>query len=277
LNKNTGNPEGFVNVGAPGTALPAATINGVTSNPEFLFLVNGQDDNLDGYVDNGWDGVDNDLQNGVDDVVVNMTTGQIGEWEVEAWVGPQATLVATNPAALLSQPYTISRRPVPAQTGQETALPADIVIDLTTFNTTRERSRVPVDPITNYVEIMLNPNGQVEPTTSYSSPSSVSMANGAFYHFWLAERKDIFEPVDQTANSVPYLLPMPETAYDMSGSPSGYPASGDAAPRFLTGERTLVTLYCRSGNIVTNSIEFFSAADVSMPFYAAQTGYTEAK
>ena len=29
-------------------------------NPEFLFLVNGVDDNHDGYIDKGWDGVDND-------------------------------------------------------------------------------------------------------------------------------------------------------------------------------------------------------------------------
>lgn len=267
------NPEGFINYGTPGTA-PLA---GPGGSIEYLFLVNGQDDNLDGYVDNGFDGVDNNFNNIPPQSPPLIDLNDSAEWEIETWVGPQGTLIATNPGALVSMPYTINRRPVPAQTGLETVLPADIVIDLTTFNTTRERSRVPIDPITNYVEIMVNPNGQVEPTTSYSSPSSVSMANGAFYHFWLAERKDVFEPVDQTANSVPYLLPMPETAYDMSGSPSGYPATGDAAPRFLTGERTLVTLYCRSGNIVTNSIEFFSAADVSMPFYASQIGYTEAK
>lgn len=264
----TANPEGFINYGPPGTVATDPVTK--SAGPEFLFLVNGQDDNLDGYVDNGFDGVDNNLLNGVDDIVVNATTGQVGEWEIEAWVGPQATLIATNPLALQSQPYTISRRPVPAQTGLETVLPADMVIDLTTMGAgnSNERSRLPMDSITNYVEIMVNPSGQVVPTTSYSSPSSVQMGSGAFYHFWLAERKDVFEPVGTTAP----LLPMPETAYDMSGAPSGYTGT-----QFLTGERTLVTLYCRSGNIVTNSIEFFSATDPSMPFYAAQIGYTEAK
>lgn len=259
------NPEGFINYGAPGTSPP----NDPQGNPsEWLLLVNGQDDNLDGYVDSGFDGLDNNLVNGVDEPA---------EMESEAWVGSTQSLMLQNGGSLASQPYTISRRPVPAQTGQETVLPSDVVIDLTTFSTTRERSRVPFDSITNYVEIMLNPDGQVVPTTSYSSPSSIGMANGAFYHFWLAERKDVFDPLDQTANGVKYLLPMPETAYDMSGNPSGYPATGDASPRFLTGERALVTLYARSGNIVTNSIEFFNAADPSMPFYAAQIGYTEAK
>ena len=38
-------------------------------NPiEFLFLVNGMDDNDDGYIDNGWDGIDNDGDGIVDNV-----------------------------------------------------------------------------------------------------------------------------------------------------------------------------------------------------------------
>ena len=32
----------------------------IPTTPEFLFLVNGLDDNGDGYVDNGCDGIDND-------------------------------------------------------------------------------------------------------------------------------------------------------------------------------------------------------------------------
>lgn len=63
------NPEMFVNVGPPGTASPTGY--------DFLLLVNGLDDNKNGWVDEGWDGVDNDAKNGVDD---------IGEWvETEAW------------------------------------------------------------------------------------------------------------------------------------------------------------------------------------------------
>ena len=76
-----GNSEMFVNVGPPGTksplSLPLAT--GGQGFPEFLLLVNGRDDSVpkNGWIDEGWDGVDNDGINGIDD---------IGEWiEVEAW------------------------------------------------------------------------------------------------------------------------------------------------------------------------------------------------
>ncbi len=78
-----GNTELFVNVGPAGTRSPLADPLGSPGFPEFLLLVNGRDDNGDGYPDNGWDGVDNDGINGVDD---------IGEWngknpEVEKWLG----------------------------------------------------------------------------------------------------------------------------------------------------------------------------------------------
>jgi len=74
-----GNSEMFVNVGPPGTKSPLSTTlpNGLVVFPEFLLLVNGRDDNKNGWRDEGWDGVDNDGKNGIDDV---------GEWlEVERW------------------------------------------------------------------------------------------------------------------------------------------------------------------------------------------------
>ena len=37
------------------------------------------------------------------------------------------------------------------------------------------------------LDILLNPNGTVVPTTIYSAPSSFGMSS-AFFHFWLAER-----------------------------------------------------------------------------------------
>ncbi len=78
-----GNSELFVNVGPAGAKSPLPDPNGSAGFPEFLLLVNGRDDNKDGYPDNGWDGVDNDGINGVDD---------IGEWngaspEIERWSG----------------------------------------------------------------------------------------------------------------------------------------------------------------------------------------------
>ncbi len=56
-----GNSELFVNVGPPGVRVPdsSGTTAGNLYHPDFLFLVNGQDDNNNGWVDEGWDGVDN--------------------------------------------------------------------------------------------------------------------------------------------------------------------------------------------------------------------------
>ncbi len=73
-----GNSELFVNVGSPGTQSPfSQTQGGAAVRPEFLWLVNGRDDNGNGYVDEGFDGLDNDNKNGVDD---------LGEWEQEKWL-----------------------------------------------------------------------------------------------------------------------------------------------------------------------------------------------
>ncbi len=75
IQPGSGNPEMFINVGLPGTASPLLSADG---DPiEFLLLVNGLDDNKNGWTDEGWDGIDNDGVNGIDD---------IGEWlEVESW------------------------------------------------------------------------------------------------------------------------------------------------------------------------------------------------
>ena len=82
------NPEGFINIGPPGTALPTL-LSGSPS--EYLLLVNKRDDGAtqtaiaqgaanvpDGWVDSGWDGVDNNGDGIVDDA---------GEWEQERWLG----------------------------------------------------------------------------------------------------------------------------------------------------------------------------------------------
>jgi prepilin-type N-terminal cleavage/methylation domain-containing protein len=69
------NPELFVNIGNPGTALP--TLNG-GSPCEYLLLVNGRDDNHNGWTDEGFDGVDNNADGVIDDAA---------EWEIETWLG----------------------------------------------------------------------------------------------------------------------------------------------------------------------------------------------
>jgi hypothetical protein len=73
-----GNSELFVNVGPAGTQSPfSQTQGGLTVYPEFLWLVNGHDDNGNGWKDEGFDGVDNNNANGVD---------ELAEWEDEKWL-----------------------------------------------------------------------------------------------------------------------------------------------------------------------------------------------
>lgn len=253
-----GNPEQFVNIGPPGTTSPivrsyVTTTGNVDADVEFLYLVNGQDDNQNGFVDEGWDGANNDGVNGVDNLV---------EWEQEAWVGPQAAGVT------FSQPYTIKRRPVPTQGARVIEMPSNVVIDLTTWDSlTPERSRLPVDPNALTVEIMVSPNGTVIPTTVYSSPTSAGTL--PFYHFWLAERTDVLEPLLAAAPNTMNRLPVPQ------GTP--VPAKATAPDRHLKGDRRLVTLFTRSGMVVTNEVESFSQEDINQPYYDAQLGTREAK
>jgi type II secretory pathway pseudopilin PulG len=259
------NPEMFVNYG---TSVPPS---GDGVQRELLWLVNGQDDDRDGFTDEAWDGLDNDLDGTPD----NPAPGN-RDWEAETWLGDQRHNGATNVT------YTLSRRPVLTRSARETQLPAGTFIDLTTWDSTRERSRLPVLP-GGLVEVLIQPSGQVVPTTLYSSPASAGMG-AAFMHFWIAESDDLHQPVAQA--NVPYRLPMPSNA-------PLYPAAGDtnwrSAP--LTGERRLVTLFARTGNVVTGPIEpatplgigtpvvyspGFLGTNVNQPFVGAQLGLREA-
>jgi hypothetical protein len=141
------------------------------------------------------------------------------------------------------------------------------VIDLTTWNTSvPERSRLPVDPNNFAVDVLLNQSGQVLPTTEFSNPSSMPMAF-AFYHFWIADRTDVYEPVPTGDPNRPYpTLPVAQ------GVIAG-------AQRFLRRDRQLLTLYTRTGAVVTNSIENFDVTtpDPNRPYRDAQLGIREAK
>ena len=152
--------------------------------------MNGRDDNGNGLIDEGFDGIDNNM-----DGIVN----DLGEWENELLVGAQANVGA------IDQAYTIIRRPMPAAGAQTVALPSSVVIDLTTWSTTKERSRLPVDCHTGYVDIMLSPKGQLVPTSIYSCPASFGLAD-SFLHFWIADRGDLFDPA---GGSYPQL-PLPQ-------------------------------------------------------------------
>ena len=122
-----------------------------TNGGERLYLVNGQDDDGDGWVDEGFDGIDNDGDgtidpgfNGIDNDGMNGIDdpGELtyfnskviangGEYETEVFTGTQSTTLVAN------SPYTIFRRPVVSPGTNETTLPDGIVIDLTTWNASR--------------------------------------------------------------------------------------------------------------------------------------------
>jgi len=277
------NPELFVNDDVPGAAshltrtyTDAQGSTPITVNPEYLFIVNGLDDNRDGYVDQGFDGIDEGIDvAGGGFAGLDGTVDNVAEWEIETWLsslsrwnvpasdafytnGPIATPKLIEPPIL----YTITRRPVISANTPETSLPTNIVIDATTWDSSLERSRLPVDPIAHTVDLMLNPNGQAIVSTVYSSPTSFG-ERGVFWHFWITERTDVFEPVVQSG--VGYALPMP-------GSASSYPVNGDQSGRQLRGERLLLTLFGRTGQVATNSLEDFNGRDTSAPFYTAQLG-----
>ncbi len=248
---------------------------------EYLFVVNGLDDDNNGFVDNEWDGVDNDGNGVIDDFL---------EWtEPEKWAGVLGTQMApVNPQVnlgaapatpgILNQSYTITRRPVLTSGARETALPTNVVIDATTWATTRERSRFPIPPMgfgsasqvvnpnSGVIDIMVNPDGSVVPTTIYSSPTSFGL-NGAFLHFWLAERSDVTGPAAGTYS----FLPLPEGL-----APTNLPTGAQ-----LKGEYSLLRVYSRTGQILVNSPPKFDNPalpangiqyNANLPFVEAQQG-----
>lgn len=177
-------PEGFLDATPPSgtdpfqrtyTAPDGVTM--ATASPQWLWLVNGQDDDGDGYIDNGWDGVDNDGLNGSDDPA---------EWETERW----AAIHRTDSEGLA---YAVRRRPVPADGSLAVALPSGAVIDLTTALSSRERSRVPVDPTTGTVTLMVQSDGRMTVDLPYGTPSAIGLGS-AWKHFWITDRGAIHPP-----------------------------------------------------------------------------------
>jgi prepilin-type N-terminal cleavage/methylation domain-containing protein len=252
-----GNSELFVNVGPPGSPSPLSELQaGFPVQPEFLFLVNGLDDNKNGWVDEGYDGVDNNLSfeqaNGGP-----FLTDDLLEWEAEAW----PTAIVANPP--VNSLYTIQRRPAPVANSREISLPSNVVIDMTMLLGSSlqanpaggqaqlwqfaERSQFPngvINPYTGYVDILLNPNGSVVPTTIYSAPSSFGMS-GAFFHFWLAERSDLTAP-SQSVNQQPYL-PIGNIRQELVVANNPYPSR-----LLLQGEYRIVSLFTRTGQVTSN-------------------------
>jgi prepilin-type N-terminal cleavage/methylation domain-containing protein len=274
-----GNAELFVNAGAPGTQSPWTDNQaGAMVRPEVLFLVNGLDDNSNGWTDEGFDGVDNNLlweqQTSAPQIIdnpgpiIDPTTGLPGggEWELEAW---PATIAATKPTNVQ---YTIRRRPAPAANSREIALPTNVVIDLTTWSSASpERSQLPpgvVNPYTGAVDILLYPNGTVVPTTVFSTPSSFGMS-GAFLQLWIAERADVAGPAPGATTSP--VLPVGVVDRKL----------GAFTGATLKGEYRLLTLFTRTGQVTTRDDVAFdnpaapangTAYNAAYPFLAARQG-----
>jgi hypothetical protein len=162
--------------------------------------------------------------------------------------------------ATVNAPYTIRRRPYPSPGARILELPSGVVIDASTWDSTRERSRLPIDPGTMTVDIMVGPDGLIVPTTIYSSPAA---SDFPFLHCWLAERGDVFDPVTG-ASAGARRLPLPEGV-----------VAGET--RALRGERRLLTIHTRTGLITTTDPQDFDAANISRPFYAAQRGERDAQ
>jgi prepilin-type N-terminal cleavage/methylation domain-containing protein len=270
------NPELFVNVGMPGAANPLSyatlapdKVTTTTINPEYLLLVNGQDDNANGWVDEEWDGVDNNNNNLIDGLDPNF------EWiETEKWLGALAT------RGVLNALYTIQRRPTPTINAREVSLPSDVVIDATSWgasaawNGLPERTRVPssaLNVFSGVIDILVNPDGSFVPTTIYSSPSAFGM-DASFCHFWLAERGDVVAPATNSVTAKPPHLPIAQGLF-----PTLF--SGGAE---LKGEFRVVTLFTRTGQIVTFDNPQFDPTfatsisggtyNSSYPFLQAQQG-----
>lgn len=304
------NSEFYVNNSDPQTGVSTRLLRdypGLPSTPvEFLYLVNGQDDDGDGYIDNGWDGLDNDFalgisrDRGVDDAFLyqnTLGTNVFGEWETEVWLG---SLSKYNPANTgigyiltpASPPfplqltagdlsYSVRRRPVVSPGARESALPGSVVIDATTWNTSHERSRLPVDFNNHTVDILVDQAGQVVSTSGYSSSSTYDLTY-SFYHFWLTDRSDVFDPGTFTNYpTLPVTSDLQNSMQQLIANSKGTnnPINPILGTQVLKKDRALVTLYAKSGLIVTTSIEQFdpNLTDSNVPYRDAQLGIRESK
>jgi prepilin-type N-terminal cleavage/methylation domain-containing protein len=287
---------------------------------EFLFLVNGNDDDGDGYIDEGFDGINNDGDyypsgpfagqpvidpgfNGIDDdqngliddapelyLHINADGSVVypgnpfglpdggfppgftplpNEFEQEAFI-------PTEPSA--GTEYVVSRRPVLSTRSREVALPTNVVVDLTTWNTTQERSRLPVDPFAKTVDILIYPNGRV--TTMSANSNVAPQLDLPFYHIWLAELDDVYEPQAPPNTGIGQVntLPMDRNAipneinsFNANKRTQVYPPDWPT----LQANRRLISINTQTGQILTNRVEQFDPSNLQLPYRAAQTGIKE--
>jgi hypothetical protein len=178
-----------------------------------------------------------------------------------------------------------------------------------------ERSRVPIDPYSFFVDVMLGPDGQViTPAQGQAVGLSASMANFPtsnmpFYHFWICERGDVYDPLfnmtpplvaTNPQSAVPYcntnigaaqpqvyLLPMPQGTVGTwvnpaNGAQTQVPYTGPPGSvngPYLKGDMRLVTLFVKTGQVLTYDLGLsdFDPTDTNQPYMQAQFGVREAK
>ena len=168
---------------------------------------------------------------------------------------------------------------MPVEGARDVSLPTNVVIDLTSWNAPQlfggvpERSRLPVDPFTGFVDVMIAPNGQV--VVAGASANNAPSVNFPFYHFWLSEREDVSSPTPFDAmKGKTFLLPMPrDTVYDprIPAIVSLPIAQAQNVPN-LKSERRLLSINTRSGVISSTAIETFYLNNPSYPYEAAESG-----
>lgn len=288
------NTERYINWGTP--SFFNSTPMALTGFREFLIVLDGLDGDNDGFVDEAFDGIDNDNDGVTDpgfDGKDNDGDNYVDEPDEMTWSGsipggefePEQAAIQPTPANILdvnAKEYTILRRPAPARGARELVLPAGVAIDMTTWNpsafnitgtssqvyTKPERSRLPVDPQTGFIDIMIAPNGQAVQTIA--GPIKPIGPAYPFFHFWIADTEDIVEPL--AVAGVPFLLPMPP---DAKGYQSYLTGGKIPADRILRKNRRLVSLNTRSGQVVTTTLDTFdltNPVDLDVPFLDAQAG-----
>jgi len=270
-------------------------VNGIDDPCEVFFALNKSGNPIDPQVD----------------VVGPMLARMTGQPQDVIYNAIIETLRATfewDPAVLSlgsgnnsPQEYTIKRRMVPSANSAEVGLPADVVIDATTaltgyvdsstnpplfvpqlappnvnYSNTNtvtmsERSRLPIDPFTRYVDIIFQPDGQV--VTSAASSVTSAPFQVPFYHLWLADRGDVFPPTDLSKAGGKLSSPRLPLAQGNVLQNQHMNAANDEWA--LKNERRLITIQTRTGRITSQSLEMFDATDASVPYQDAQKGIAE--
>lgn len=153
------NAEKFVNVGPMQidktgkhrvTWSPLKRTYGEGTHPystEFLLLANGEDDDRDGLIDSGWNGIDDNLNGYVDDDY---------EWEAERWT-------ASASGGLTNAPYWIVRNPAP-DANRKTEFPKNVIVDFA-------RSVVPGGSGMDHVDLLFDRSGNLSVPSPYAIPN----------------------------------------------------------------------------------------------------------